>query len=449
MPSTVVDSAIFEGIFSTDEMRHIWSDENRTQKYLDVEAALATVQGELGIIPQEAADEIVRHCRLDRIDLAELRRQTERIGYPILGVVTQLNNLCRDGLGEYCHWGATTQDITDTATVLQIREALDIVDRELTALSAALARLAADHRDTPMIGRSNLQQAIPITFGYKMAGLLSAVERHRERLDQLRARVLVGEFAGAAGTLASLETGAMQTQAGVCAALGLDQPVIAWHTIRDNIAEVGAFLGLVGGTLGKLSTDVKLMMQTEVGEVYEPFAHGRGSSSTMPQKRNPISSCYIHAAISVVRQHAAALMDAMVADHERSTGPWEIEWIVLPEAFCLMAGALKQARAIVEGLEVDADAMRRNIDLTHGLVMSEAVMMGLGPYIGREYAHDLVYDICRKAQAEGRPLLDLLDEEPTITKHLDREALATLCDPANYLGQSGVMVDRVLARRRP
>jgi len=449
MPSTVVDSAIFQGVFSTDEMRHIWSDENRTQKYLDVEAALATVQGELGIIPQEAADEIVRHCRLDRIDLAELRRQTERIGYPILGVVTQLNNLCRDGLGEYCHWGATTQDITDTATVLQIREALDIVDRELTALSAALARLAADHRDTPMIGRSNLQQAIPITFGYKMAGLLSAVERHRERLDQLRARVLVGEFAGAAGTLASLKTGAMQTQAGVCAALGLDQPVIAWHTIRDNIAEVGAFLGLVGGTLGKLSTDVKLMMQTEVGEVYEPFAHGRGSSSTMPQKRNPISSCYIHAAISVVRQHAAALMDAMVADHERSTGPWEIEWIVLPEAFCLMAGALKQARAIVEGLEVDADAMRRNIDLTHGLVMSEAVMMGLGPYIGREYAHDLVYDICRKAQAEGRPLLDLLDEEPTITKHLDREALATLCDPANYLGQSGVMVDRVLARRRP
>jgi 3-carboxy-cis,cis-muconate cycloisomerase len=449
MPSTVVDSAIFQGIFSTDEMRHIWSDENRTQKYLDVEAALATVQGELGIIPQEAADEIVRHRRLDRIDLAELRRQTERIGYPILGVVTQLNNLCRDGLGEYCHWGATTQDITDTATVLQIREALNIVDRELTALSAALARLAADHRDTPMIGRSNLQQAIPITFGYKMAGLLSAVERHRERLDQLRARVLVGEFAGAAGTLASLETGAMQTQAGVCAALGLDQPVIAWHTIRDNIAEVGAFLGLVGGTLGKLSTDVKLMMQTEVGEVYEPFAHGRGSSSTMPQKRNPISSCYIHAAISVVRQHAAALMDAMVADHERSTGPWEIEWIVLPEAFCLMAGALKQARAIVEGLEVDADAMRRNIDLTHGLVMSEAVMMGLGPYIGREYAHDLVYDICRKAQAEGRPLLDLLDEEPTITKHLDREALARLCDPANYLGQSGVMVDRVLARRRP
>jgi len=448
MSATIIDSAIFQGIFSSDEMRHVWSDENRTQKYLDIESALAKVQGRLGLIPQEAADEIVSHCRLDQIDMAKLRQQTERIGYPILGVVSQLNALCRDKLGEYCHWGATTQDITDTATVLQIREALGIVEHELAAISQAMARHAKAHRDTPMIGRSNLQQAIPVTFGYKMAGLLSAIERHRERVSQLKERVLVGEFAGAAGTLASLANGAMETQAGLCAELGLKQPLIAWHTIRDNIAEVGTVLGLVGGTLGKLSMDVKLMMQTEVGEVYEPFAHGRGSSSTMPQKRNPISSCYIHAAISVVRQHAAALMDAMVADHERSTGPWEIEWIVLPEAFCLMAGALKQSRFVLEGLEVDAKAMRRNIDLTHGLVMSEAVMMGLGPYIGREYAHDLVYDICRDAVKQQRPLLDLLAAHPEISKHLDRPALAKLCDPANYLGQSGVMVDRVLSSLR-
>jgi 3-carboxy-cis,cis-muconate cycloisomerase len=445
MAASIIDSRIFQGIFTSEPMRQIWSDENRTQKYLDVEAALARVQGRLGLIPQEAADEIVRHCQLNQIDLAKLREQTERIGYPILGVVSQLNALCKDKLGEYCHWGATTQDITDTATVLQIREALELVDADLAAISKALADLARKHRDTPMIGRSNLQQAIPVTFGYKMAGLLAAIERHRERLAQLRPRVLVGEFAGAAGTLASLEKGAMETQAGLMHELGLGQPLIAWHTVRDSIAEVGAFLGLVGGTLGKLSMDVKLMMQTEVAEVYEPYYHGRGSSSTMPQKRNPISSCYIHAAISVVRQHSAALMDAMVADHERSTGPWEIEWIVLPETFCLMAGALKQSRFILEGLEVDEARMRENIDMTHGLVMSEAVMMGLGPFIGREYAHDLVYDICRDAVKTGRHLLDLLAEHPEITKHVDRAALARMCDPANYLGQSGVMVDRVLA----
>ena len=445
MASSIIDSAIFQGIFSSDAMRQVWSDENRTQKYLDIERALAVVQGRLGLIPQEAADEIVSHCRLDQIDMARLRAQTERIGYPILGVVSQLNALCRDKLGEYCHWGATTQDITDTATVLQIREGLVLVDDELGAIAAAMAKLAREHRDTPIIGRSNLQQAIPVTFGYKMAGLLSAIQRHRERIAQLRERVLVGEFAGAAGTLASLQTGAMETQAGLCAELGLKQPVIAWHTIRDNIAEVGAVLGLIGGTLGKLSMDVKLMMQTEVGEVFEPYHHGRGSSSTMPQKRNPISSAYIHGAVSVLRQHAAALMDAMVADHERSTGPWQIEWIVLPEAFCLLAGALKQSRVIVEGLEVDPVAMRRNIDMTHGLVMSEAVMMGLGPYIGREVAHDLVYDICREALKQQRPLLDLLCENAQIMKHVTRAQLAAMCDPANYLGQSGLMVDRVLA----
>lgn len=446
MPSTLIDSAIFGDIFSVAAMRQVWSDENRTAQYVAIEKALAKVQGALGLIPAEAATEIMRVCDIRNIDMVKLKAQTERIGYPILGVVSQINALCRDKLGEYCHWGATTQDITDTATVLQIRQALELVEADLAAIARALARLASEHRLTPMIGRSNLQQAIPITFGYKMAGLLSAVLRHQERLQQLKARVLVGEFAGAAGTLASLETGAMETQAGLCAELGLQQPVIAWHTIRDNIAEVGTFLGLVGGTLGKLSMDVKLLMQTEVAEAFEPFHHGRGSSSTMPQKRNPISSCYIHAAISVVRQHAAALLDAMVADHERSTGPWEIEWIVLPEAFCLMAGALKQSLAVLEGLEVDTAAMRRNLGLTHGLVMSEAVMMGLGPYIGREVAHDLVYDLCRDALKQQRPLLDLLCENAEISRHLDREALAKLCDPVNYLGQSSLMVDRVLAR---
>ena len=447
MNAGIIDSNIFGNIFSTEAMRFVWSDENRTAKYLNIERALAKVQGKLGIIPQEAADEIIRNCELGKIDMVKLREQTERIGYPVLGVVSQINALCRDKLGEYCHWGATTQDITDTAAVLQIREGLDIVEADLREISKLLADLSLRYRDTPVIGRSNLQQAIPVTFGFKCASILAGIERHIERLEQLRPRVLMGEFGGACGTLASIEKGAMETQAGLMQELGLAQPDIAWHTVRDTIAEVGAFLGMVGGSLGKIAMDVKLMMQSEVGEVYEPFTPGRGSSSTMPQKRNPISSCYIHAAVSVVRQHAASLMDAMIADHERSTGPWEIEWIALPEAFCLTAGALKQAKFVLAGLEVDAAQMRANIELTKGLVMSEAVMMGLGPFIGREYAHDLVYDLCREAIKTKQPLLELLVAHPEINKHLDRAALARLCDPANYLGQAGVMVDKVLARR--
>ncbi|NML85113.1 adenylosuccinate lyase family protein [Polaromonas sp.] len=445
MSATIIDSRIFGDMFSDAKMRHVWSDENRTAKYLDIERALAKVQGELGLIPQEAADEIVKHCNIEQIDWIALKVKTEQIGYPIIAVINQINAQCKDHLGEYCHWGATTQDITDTAAVLQIREGLALVEEDLKDISASLAKLAREHRNTPIIGRSNLQQATPITFGYKMASILAGIERHRERLDQLKARVLVGEFGGASGTLSSLETGAMATQAGLMKELGLGQPLISWHTVRDNFAEVGAFLGLVGGSLGKIAMDVKLLMQTEVAEVFEPFAPGRGSSSTMPQKRNPVSCLYIHANISVVRQLAASLMDAMVADHERSTGPWEIEWVAMPEIFCLMSGALKQTRFILSGLQVDAAQMRRNIDMTHGLVMSEAVMMGLGPYMGRAYAHDLVYDICRDALKQKRPLIDLLVEHPEINKHVTREQLASFCDPLNNLGQAGVMVDRVLA----
>ncbi|SDP47868.1 3-carboxy-cis,cis-muconate cycloisomerase [Rhodoferax sp. OV413] len=446
--ASIIDSRIFGDIFSDAKMRAVWSDENRTAKYLDIERALAKVQGRLGIIPQEAADEIVKNCNIEMIDWAQLKAKTEQIGYPIIAVVNQINANCRDKLGEYCHWGATTQDITDTATVLQMREGLALVEADLKAISDSLADLSRTYRDTPIIGRSNLQQAIPITFGFKMASILAGIERHRERLEQLKPRVFMGEFGGAAGTLASIEKGAMETQAGLMAELGLACPPIAWHTVRDTIAEVGAFLALVGGSLGKIAMDVKLMMQTEVAEVFEPYAPGRGSSSTMPQKRNPISCLYIHANISVARQHAAALMDAMVADHERSTGPWEIEWVSLPEIFCLMSGALKQTKFVLAGLEVDTVQMRRNINMTHGLVMSEAVMMGLGPFIGREYAHDLVYELCRDALKQQRPLVEILAEHPEINAHVSRAQLDAFCDPANYLGQAGVMVDQVLALRR-
>ena len=446
-PATAIDSAVFGDIFSTEAMRRVFSDENRVQKYLDFEAALARAQARLGVIPQAAAAEIARHCHVGEIDFPRLAAQTARIGYPVLPVVQQLVALCREGLGEWCHWGATTQDVTDTATVLQIREALALIEADIAAIAGSLARLAHQYRATPMAGRSNLQQAVPITFGYKLATLLAAFDRHRQRLQELRARALVGEFGGAAGTLAALAGRGLEVQAELMKELKLGVPAIAWHTVRDCIAETGCFLGLLAGTCGKFALDIKLLMQTEVAEVYEPFHEGRGSSSTMPQKRNPISSVYVTALNSVVRQQVAALLDAMVEDHERATGPWQIEWIVLPEIFCLTAGALAQTRFVLGGLQVDEAKMRANLDLTKGLVVSEAVMMGLGPYLGRQYAHDLVYDICRQVAATGQPLLDLLAANGEISKHLDRTALAKLCDPGNYLGEAGAMVDRVLKMR--
>ena len=448
MPSTLLDSAVFRDIFTTPAMRAVFSDENRVQKYLDFEAALARAQAKLMIIPQEACDEIVKHCDAKEYDMAKLKEATERIGYPVLPVVQQLVKLCKDGLGEWSHWGATTQDITDSATVLVMREALDIIEKEIDGIADALAALAKKYRDTPMAGRSNLQQAVPITFGYKMATMLAGFERHKERLAQLKKRLLVVEFGGAAGTLSSLGHNGLKCQEELAKELKLGQPVATWHTVRDTIAEVGCFLGLVTGSCGKIAFDVKLLMQTEVEEVYEPFHEGRGSSSTMPQKRNPISSVYITAQVGIVKQLVAALLEAMVEDHERATGPWEIEWIVLPEIFMLAAGALAQTKFVVSGLQVNEKKMRENLDITKGLIMSEAVMMGLGPTLGRNKAHDMVYDVCRLVVKTGRPLIDLLVEDKEISKHATRAQLEKMVDPANYLGVAGEMVDRVLAMRK-
>lgn len=444
-----MQGTILSDIFETPAMRAVWSDATRVQRYLDIEAALALVQARLRVIPAEAAAEIRRHCDAQTYDFAKLKVTTEKLGSSVMPVVQQLVAACADGHGEWCHWGATTQDITDTATVLQIRDSLALVEADLHAIAGGLATLARTHRDTPMAGRSNLQQATPITFGYKCAVLLAGVQRHLARLAELRPRVLTGQFAGATGTLASLGADGLRVQAALMEELGLTQPEIAWHTMRDRIAEVGCFMGLVTGTLGKLALDIRLLMQTEVAEVSEPFAAGRGSSSTMPHKRNPVASVFIQAGVSMIRQHVAALLEAMLQDHERATGTWQIEWIALPDLFCLSAGVLGHARFLVEGLQVDPERMRANLALTHGLTQAEAVMMGLGAAMGRQRAHDLVYDICRDVAAGHGSFLDLLAGNPEIAAHMDRAGLAALLDPANYTGLAGEMVDRVLARQGP
>jgi 3-carboxy-cis,cis-muconate cycloisomerase len=444
MASTVFDSGIFRDAFGTPAMRAIFSDEATVAHYVEVEVAIAAAEARAGVIPKEAAAAIKRLARADAIDLVKLKAETDNVGYPIVGIVHQLAKQCGEA-GRYVHWGATTQDVMDTATVLQIREALALVDADLVALSHALEGLAGKHRMTVMAGRTHLQHALPVTFGYKAAVWLSMIDRHRQRLSELKPRVLVGQFAGAAGTLASLGDKGLAVHDALMDELGLGRAAVPWHVARDGFAETVSFLGLVTGTLAKIATDVALLMQTEVAEAFEPFAQGRGSSSTMPQKRNPISCELILAAAKVVRQHAGLMLDAMLADHERATGPWHLEWVAIPEAFIAAGGALRQARFMLEGLIVDAGRMRRNLDLTGGLIVAEAVMMALAEHTGRQEAHDLVYGACRAALDNGSTLLEELKRRPEATRHLDAKRLAALTDPANYLGSAPAMVDRVLS----
>jgi 3-carboxy-cis,cis-muconate cycloisomerase len=446
MASTVFDSALFRDMFGTAAMRAVFDDRALVARYVEVEVALARAEARVGVIPAEAGEAIARAAASVTLDFDRLKRETDNVGYPILPVVAQLSVLCGEA-GRYVHWGATTQDIMDTSTVLQMRAALDLVGADVEELRRILAALAHRHRDTPMAGRTHLQQALPVTFGYKAAIWLAALDRHAERLAQLRPRVLVVQFAGAAGTLASIGGKGLDVQRELAAELGLGQPASTWHVARDGFAEAVNVLALVTGTLGKIAFDVMLMMSTEFGEAFEPFVHGRGASSTMPQKRNPISSELILAASKIVRQQAGLMLEALVTDFERATGPWHAEWAAIPEACLAASSALHQSKFMLGGLIVDAARMRRNLDITSGLIVAEAVMMGLAPHTGRQVAHDVVYESCRLAAERNISLLDALTQAPDVTKHLDRAALAKLCDPANYLGLAPQMVDRVVAGR--
>ncbi|MBW1250559.1 class-II fumarase/aspartase family protein [Pseudomonas tolaasii] len=445
MSSTVFDSALFRDMFGTAEMRGVFSDKALIERYIEVEVALARAEARCGVIPSEAAEQIAELSRYDALDLALMQHETEIVGYPILPLVEQLSKICGEA-GRYVHWGATTQDIMDTAVVLQVRAALAIVERDIQTVRGLLAGLAARYRDTPMAGRTHLQHALPITFGYKCAVWLSMFDRHAERLVELRPRVEIGQFAGAAGTLASLGDKGLEVQQALMTELGLGVPQATWHVARDGLAETLNFLGLVTGSLGKIALDVMMMMTSELGEVYEPFVKGRGASSTMPQKRNPISCELMYAAAKGVRQHAGLMLDAMIQDFERSTGPWQAEWIAIPEAFALSAASLGQATFMLAGLEVRPERMRKNLDMTQGLIVAEAVMMGLAPALGRQVAHDVVYAACRMANDQGTSLLDALLAQGEATAQLDLAELQRLTDPANYLGLAPQMVDIALAR---
>lgn len=440
------DSPVFGALYGTDAMRAVFGEPAFLQRMLDVEAALARAQARLGIVPAEAAAAITAAARAEKLDLPALAAATRNTGYPVVGLVKQLSALAGPEAGRWTHWGATTQDIMDTAVVLQMRDAFALLQAELAAVIAGLARLARAHRGTVMAGRTHLQHALPVTFGYKVAVWLSPLITMQERLAQLRPRVERLQFGGAAGTLASLGDQGLRVQEELGRELGLAVPDIPWHVARDGIAEAVGFLGLLTGALSKLATDVILLMQTEVAEVAEPHQAGRGGSSTMPQKRNPIACEYILAQARGVQALVPQMLAAMAQDQERGTGPWQTEPLAVGQAFLLTHGALAQARVIAEGLTVDAARMRRNLDSTGGLIVAEAVMMGLAPMLGRGEAHNLVHHACDISLAEGVPLAEALMRDPQVSSRLSAEEVGRLTDPAGYLGSSDAFIDRVLAR---
>jgi 3-carboxy-cis,cis-muconate cycloisomerase len=447
MPVNPADSVVMGTLYGSDAMRAVFDETAQTQRMLDVEAALAKVQAQLGIIPQDAAAAIGQAARLENLRTDELAASARNVGYPVVGLVKGLSRAAGEA-GGWTHWGATTQDIMDSATVLQVRDGLTLIRAELVAIIDALGKQAEQHRRTVMAGRTHLQHALPVTFGLKCAIWAQPLLAHVERLDQLRPRVELVSFAGAAGTLASLGPQGIAVMEALARELGLGAPAAPWHVARDGVAEAVGFLGLVCGSLAKIATDIILLAQTEVAEVTEPYVAGRGSSSTMPQKRNPIASEYILAAARTVQALVPVMQGAMAQDHERATGPWQAEMLALPQCFVLAHGALLHTRSIAEGMVVDAARMRRNLDATGGLIVAEAVMMGLAPKLGRGEAHHVVKHACDAALAEGIPLAAALGREASVTGVLDTAAIERLVDPSSYLGSTDAFIDRVLAAVR-
>ena len=440
--------ALLDPLFGSAAMSEIFSDAARLQHMLDFEAALARAEARCGVIPAAAAAAISSKCMAKLIDVGALAAATAASLNPAIPLVKQLTALVAQEdpeAAQFVHWGATSQDANDTGLVLQTRKALDILEVGLTALCAGLTKLMQQYRSTPLAGRTLMQHALPTTFGVKVAGWLDGMNRHRERFAQTRTRVLVLQFGGAVGTLAALGEKGLQIAEALAAELQLDLPAMPWHTQRDRVAEVATTLGLCTGSLGKMARDISLHMQTEVAEVLEPAGEGRGGSSTMPHKRNPVSAAVVLSAAVRVPGLVGTMLSALVQEDERGLGNWQAEWETLPEIFRLTDGALHQMATIVPHLEVDAARMRRNLEAADGLIFAEAVTMVLASHLGKSAARALLETASREARNSGKHLREVLGQDRTVSEHLSAAELDRLFKPENYLGMAEQFVDRVIA----
>ncbi|PKH82432.1 3-carboxy-cis,cis-muconate cycloisomerase [Pseudomonas sp. Choline-02u-1] len=439
---------LFDAYFTARDMREVFCDQGRVQAMLDFEAALARAEARVGLVPASAVAPIMAACDAGLYDFAALGEAIATAGNSAIPLVKALGKLIASSDAEaerYVHLGATSQDVMDSGLVLQLRQALLLIENELAQLADSLAVQAQRFATTPLAGRTWLQHATPVTLGMKIAGWLGAVTRSRQRLQELKPRLLVLQFGGASGTLAALGQHALPIAEALAEELQLSLPEQPWHTQRDRIVEFGAVLGLIAGSLGKLGRDISLLMQTEAAEVFEPAAPGKGGSSTMPHKRNPVGAAVLIGAATRVPGLVSTLFSAMPQEHERSLGLWHAEWETLPEICCLVSGSLQQARLLADGLEVDAARMSRNLELTQGLVLAEAVSIVLAQRVGRDTAHHLLEQCCKRAVAEQRHLRAVLGDEPQVTAELSDAELDDLLNPAHYLGQAHVWVERAVA----
>lgn len=439
---------LFDAYFTARDMREVFCDQGRVQAMLDFEAALARAEARVGLVQASAVAPIMAACDAGLYDFAALGEAIATAGNSAIPLVKALGKqiAATDAEAErYVHLGATSQDVMDSGLVLQLRQALVLIEHELAQLADSLAAQAQRFATTPLAGRTWLQHATPVTLGMKIAGWLGAVTRSRQRLQELKPRVLVLQFGGASGTLAALGDQALPTAEALAEELQLSLPEQPWHTQRDRIVEFGAVLGLIAGSLGKFGRDISLLMQTEAAEVFEPAAPGKGGSSTMPHKRNPVGAAVLIGAATRVPGLVSTLFSAMPQEHERSLGLWHAEWETLPEICCLVSGSLQQARLLADGLEVDAARMSRNLELTQGLVLAEAVSIVLAQRVGRDTAHHLLEQCCKRAVAEQRHLRAVLGDEPQVTAELSDAELDDLLNPAHYLGQAHVWVERAVA----
>ena len=440
-------SPLLAPMLSSAAMRAVCDDLATLQHMLDFEAALARAEAAAGIVPPDSAEAIAKACNAGSFDLAALAEAATRSGNLAIPLVkaltTEVARTDKDA-ARYVHWGATSQDVIDTAAMLTLRAGIDALLSDIDRAIAGFARLAQQHRKTAVVARTWLQHALPMPFGLRLAEYAAALHRSRGRLLHLKRHALALQFGGAAGTLAALGDQGWKVAEKLSEVLRLPLPEAPWHSHRDRIAEAASVLAIVAGTCGKIARDVQLMMQTDVAEAFEPSGEGRGGSSTMPHKRNPVAAASALAAATMAPNLAATILAAQVGDHERSAGPWHAEWPTLPSLLLVTSGALAATVDIAEGLEVDVARMRANLDATGGLIMAEAVAFALAEKVGKQEAHHLVEMASKKAVAKKTGLRAALESDPKITAHLDAKRITQLLEPMAYQGVSQTLIDRLL-----